>query len=306
MKKPWGLCTSFTNFSNKVCTSKHYDHKNRLIKQKENGVDNITHTTSYTYDLNDRPIQKIDTFNNTTQYEYDHITHRITNTTSPPIMSEGQILSVTTTSTYDAFGRETTKTDATGNRTTFCYNAYGSPTEIIYADGGKQSFRYTPGGRLQSQIDQDGLNVVYSYDALGRVILKSWFSSGELITKETYSYDGFNLLQKTDKAGNVTVYAYDGAGRLTREIFAGKGIRYDYDSLGRVWRIVKENELNTLCTIYKYDLLNRVLEKTHTDLTGTTLSNILYSYDADGNMATIEQNIVSVNFSHLFTIQPNW
>lgn len=286
-----GRCTSFINFSEKVKTDQTYDKNGRLTKVEEKGTDEITHVTTYAYDLYGLLIQKTDSFGNTTHYSYDPFSCKISQTDSPPITSQGKTLSVQTLSTYDDFGRAITKTDACGNLTSYQYNVYGHPTEIIYADGFQESFRYNKSGKLAKHTNQSGLITTYVYDVLNRVILKSYHSSGLELAKETFTYDGLNLLSETDREGYTTTYSYDGAGRLIQENRIGKVINYAYDPLNRVYKVTKENQENTLCIHYARDYLDQVLEKTHTDLTGMTLSKIAYTYDGDGNVSSIQRDI---------------
>ena len=61
-----GLCVFSTNFSKTLQKKMEYDHRDRLIKIEEIGVDGIVHSNSFSYDLNDNLVCKIDHFQNMT------------------------------------------------------------------------------------------------------------------------------------------------------------------------------------------------------------------------------------------------
>ncbi len=277
------------NFSHRLHTTFHHDTKGRLKEQTEKGDDGIVHTTSSEYDFYDRKIQKKDSFQNTTRYTYDPFVSEITKADFPPISSiDGQATPVSTLSSYDPFGRELTKTDGNGNTTTYHYNAYGSHTEIIHPHGGKETFRYAKNGQLSSYTDLDGTAIYYKRDVLGRVLSKTYISSdGKTLAEEIFTYNGFNLLTKTDKEGNLKQYSYDGAGRKIREDFCDQITDFNYDALGWLSTVCKHNGDNTLLIHYKRDPEGQILEECKTDASGHILYKISYSYDNDGNRETI-------------------
>jgi len=296
-----GRCISSVNFSKNIQTTIEYDLRDRVIKTEEVGYDSICHSTSFSYDSNDHLIKKIDTFKNSTEYSYDPLSQKVISTTSPSICDqEGRSISVTTISTYDAFGREISKTDANGNMTNFHYAGHALPIEIIHPDQSRETLSYTQTGLLESHINQDGLKTSYAYDILDRVTEKLFSTADKEVGSETFVYDSFNLLKKTDLEGNCTNYTYDGAGRIVSEEVLGNLITYSYDTLGRISSITNHNGENSLYTNYERDLLDRILEKKCTDALGTVLFEITYSYDLDGNVASITRNINDNNATEHF------
>lgn len=288
-----GRCLTSTNFSDRLYTTCVYDTQGRLRKQTENGNDGIVHTLSCDYDAQDRLISKLDTFENRTSFTYDPLVNEVTQTDFPPIASlDGHSVPVTTHSTYDALGRETSKTDANGNITTYRYNAYGSPIEIVHPHGAIETFRYAKNGQRIRYTDTDGLTTLYTNDILGRVLVKTTLSlEGIVLAEESYTYNGFNLLAATDKEGNVKKTFYDGAGRKIREEFCDKITDFTYDALGYLSCICKHNGLSTLFIHYERDLEGRILQERKTDASDHTLYRIDYSYDADGNRSAITRHI---------------
>ncbi len=298
-----GRCKQKTNYSNWSSKFFDYDLKGRLKTEQELGINGEKHIFRYTYDQQDRCIQKTNPFQLPTNYLHDPIANQVIKTDFPSGISvEGQAVPITTSSTYDSLGRETSKTDANGNTTYFQYNAYNSPTEVTYADGSKESYRYYKNGNLRQYTDQDGLTTTYTYDALSRILSKTYSSaSGDPLAEETYTYKGSNLIQTTDKLGKVTQYTYDGAGRKICENFAGRTTHFIYDTLSRVSSIIKENKENTLHIHYKRDLLDRVLEESKTDAQGHLLYRIGYTYDEDGNRRSVIRFIEGNPSPEIFT-----
>ena len=279
-----GRCIEETNFSQNLKEKRSYDTKGRLLEEKTIGKGDI-HTISYQYDCNDDLIQKIDSYNNIFSYSYDPLSHKVISTDSPVVLtSNGQASPVVTRSTYDAWGREISKTDANGNTTYFRYNAYDSPIEITYPNGSKESYRYTKGGRKFSYTDPEGLMIHYIYDVLDRMTSKGY---GANLGKENFLYDSFNLLEETDLEGNITHYLYEGSGRKIYEEKSGRVTTFAYDPLGRLAEIRKES----LRTYLERDLADRLIEESKTDLDNNLLYKINFAYDEDGNLNKITRYI---------------
>ncbi len=280
-----GRCIEETNFSRNLKKKRSHDTKGRLLEEKSIGKDGIIHMVSYQYDCNDDLIQKIDSHNNVFSYSYDPLSHKVVKTDSPAVLtSSGQASPVVTRSTYDAWGREVSKTDADSNTTYFRYNAYDSPVEITYPNGGKESYRYTKGGRKSSYTDSDGLTIHYTYDVFDRMTSKNY---GKNLGKENFLYDSFNLLEETDLEGNATHYLYDGSGRKIYEEKCGRVTTFAYDPLGRLAEIRKES----LRTYLKMDLADRHIKETKTGSDNNPLYKVDFAYDEDGNLNKITRYI---------------
>ncbi len=286
-----------TPFSGNLQEDRKYDTKGRLVELREIG--DQTHTTQYVYDLFDRLTHKTDPFGNTTVYTYDPVLNKISSTEKPPLSTpDNKPLPVITSSTYSPQGFEITSTDASGRTTTTRYNAYGSPAEIIYPDGGREIRTYQKNGWLKTSTDPDGLTITYSYDTFGRVKSKTFSSAGKTITKESFRYTPFHLLEETDREGYVTTYTYDPAGRKIREEREGRTTEWSYDSLGRVASVIKNHEL---VITYTRDLLGRILEETSSDAHDNLFHKISYTYDPSGNLHTITRYIHNKPATETFT-----
>lgn len=296
-----GSCISSTTPSGKAHKSMRYDAAKHLIEEIESSAE-ISHTTSSEYDLQGRLVKCSDAFGNMTHYTYDPIVSQVVKTEMPAIAStQGEPLLISTSATYDVFGRKLTETGENGATTFYRYNAYGSPVEIIYPNGSKELFSYEKDGSLASKTGRDGLTIQYKYDCLGRILSKTY---GDNLAQESFVYSSFGLLSETDKEGFTKSYSYDGAGRKIGEEFAGRRVEYSYDALGRIATICKHNDTNTLFIRYERDLDGRVVVESKTDESGNTLHKISYAYDPDGNRSAIIKEINGQQAIESFTYDP--
>jgi YD repeat-containing protein len=280
-----------TNFSQTLNQCKEYNARGQLVTVKENG-EGISRTYTYAYDSQDRLIKKIDSYNNATSYTYDPVINQPVKTELPLLFSgDGKTIPVIEKSVYNILGNPILSIDSNGNSTKSRYNAYGSPIEMIYPDQTQELFRYRKDGRLESHTLPNGLTIHYQYDILGHVIEKNFLADGQSLAKETFVYKGNLLISQSDLKGHVTYYFYDGAGRKIREERCGHATSYTYDSLGFNETTCEENGDNSLYTRFSRDLLGQVLEKVQTDVTGSVLSRIVYTYDQQGNVKSIEKEI---------------
>ena len=210
-----------------------------------------------------------------------------------------------TNNVYDPFGRVTSKADANGNITTYEYTARSGIAKILYPDGSHETYLYANDGSLLNHKDRAGLTIQYDRDVLGRTLSKTYLApNGECLGEEQFTYNGFNLISKTDLEGNLTSYTYDGADRKIKEDYAGHVTTYAYDSLSRLAKEEKQNGSNSLSIHYRRDLLGRILSEMKTDAVENILYEIAYTYDEDGNRASITRNINGNQSIETFTYDP--
>lgn len=272
-------------FSRKIQTDYLYDLRGRIKKITEQTAEE-SRSSSYCYDERDRCYKEIDCLGNPTFYEYDPVIHKVIKTTHPPIISaDGEKKEVISQSHYDPIGREEMQIDPNGHVTSFRRNIYGFPIEIIHPHEMKERFFYHKNGKLHRHIAPDGLITEYVYDRLGRIVSERLLSHTTLWS-EDFVYNGFYLIEKSDREEFKTAYVYDAAGRKIEENREGKTTAFSYDPLGRVSTVCREG---LLWTHYKRDLLGRIVEETQTDRLGTLLKTISYEYDPLGNYAAIHR-----------------
>lgn len=145
----------------------------------------------------------------------------------------------------------------------------------ISKNGKSVDFVYDPMGNIISATPQDGEPVVAEYDAFGRRTRISDPSAGTILT----NYDAFgNILSLKQCVHNskdtvVNSFAYNEVGLLAERQIIGKkkyGLKYEYDEFGRV---VKQSD-----NIYIQSI----------------------SYDSNGNVSSVEENIDDLTFKQTF------
>jgi RHS repeat-associated protein len=275
----------FKDFSGKLETYLRYDFSNRLVEKEEIGCDGIQRLTHYAYDYKHNLISEIDPQGHETQYAYD-VFGRRTEIRLPPIHTpHGEKLLPILRQSYDSSGNVCLHIDPDGAVTKSTYNAvYNKPIDVIHPDGNREKYVYDLNGTLKTHTDPEGLVTTYSYDYLSRILSKTISSQHNgILSEEHFEYQGYHLMAKTDAEGHRTVYAYDRAGRKILEECCGESIRYSYDTCSRIHLIQKGD----LCTLFEYDLLDRVIEERQESSTGELLRKERYEYDSAGNKSAI-------------------
>lgn len=267
----------FQDFGAKKVSHMSYDHSHCLIESKEESPEGLF-ITRYSYDQKGNKVASLDPHGYETSYFYDEWGHPI-QTCLPPL--DG-MLSVTEAS-YDAAGRIVRYTDGNDHTTCTTYNAYDKPILVSHPDGTEEKWSYHPNGTLKTYIDRAGQETHYIHDAFQRVTEKKSWALGKLLSEESWSYNGLNLISYTDSQGTTTLYFYDGAGRKIEERSPGKTTLFTYDSLGRLHTRADGKQISRMT----YDLLGRMIKKTKCSPSGEPLSSSTYTYDFSGNLSTL-------------------
>lgn len=264
-----------------------YDYSNRLIAKEEVLADGTRLGEHYKYNVLNQKVSATNIYGNETTFSYDALGHLVSTTYAPTVSETGQIVQTVLKATYDALGNPLTKTDGKGMVTESLCTARGKPYLIRFPDCTIEKNEYSLDGLLVKNINAHGLVTQYEYDYQGRVLKQEAFSeNGELLSKHTYVYNTFHLLSEVDANGNQTNYFYDGAGRLTRTLKGTCCVQTDYDLSGRIARNSVYDEThpeNAIVTLFKYDILNRVVEETLEDYQGKIQKKTEYVYDEVGN-----------------------
>ena len=285
------------DFSGKEITFE-YDLCNRLIKKTIEDFEN-SYTEEYGYDLKHNKIWEKDSKGNIILFTPDAAGNIIETRSQSKIEDTfGKRENLINHFSYDGLNRLIEKTDPLGYLIETEYNIFDKPTQIIHPDGTKEENIYNLDGTLSSYINQEGTQTKYEYDYKQRITSKKIYSpKDELLQEESFEYNAFDLISKTDAEGNITKYTYDGAGRKIKEEFFSKEEqllskeKLFYDSLGFV---EKKIEAETLVTIYTRDNLGRVKEKLKQDIQGNILSKIKYKYDDQDNIKELFSYITIV------------
>ena len=184
----------------------------------------------------------------------------------------------TSRSTFDANGKELSRTDALGRKTEFIYDQLGQLIKTVYPDGTRTQTAYDNVGNVVATINQLGQRTAYEYDALDR-LMAVIDTAGK---RTSYEYDEVgNLVKQTDALGYVTRFEYDGLGRMTATVRPlGQRSKTEYDSVGR---IVKTTDFNGDIITYQYNALNQLIGK-HLLAEGITVG---FSYSGGGKRESV-------------------
>ena len=193
---------------------------------------------------------------------------------------------VTNSFAYDAYRRETVRTDGRGNATTNAYDSLGRLASATDPTGATTSYAYDAAGRLAAVTNAIGVATVYEYDVRGN---KTYEGGGTYPV--SYAYDAFNVMTnmttfrneavgRADPSapqGDTTTWIYDEAtGHLIQKLYAdGKGPAYTYTDSGN---LATRTWARGVVTTYAYDGWNSLTNMAYSDGTPT----ISLAYDALG------------------------
>ena len=301
-------------------------HTQRLSYDKVGNVVSSTspngNASTQAFDALDRLVTTVAPDNGSTSRSYDALDN-LTSHTDP--------ISVTTQFVYDGFGDVIQEVSPDRGTSTYWYDAAGRL--IQSSDGRGQVIAYTrdylgrvtskvPQGRPASEAvtfywDAGGLSGSYDVGHLAKVV------DGSGTTQFQYDHRG-NLLARQQTIGTGAAqlaYAYDLADRITQITYpSGRLVKYDYDSEGRVSSVETKATASvgtwtTLSNAYAYEPFGSVKAMTlgnglavaydwgndgrlasrrlYRTVDGTNLSYLTYRYDADDNIAAIDDQLSS-------------
>ena len=136
-------------------------------------------------------------------------------------------------------------------------------------------------------MDPDLRSITYAYDGdTSRTRTTQYNADSSVADVLTFTYDANgNMLTATDDAGTVTM-TYNGDQLVTRTDPFGKTLTYGYDSAGNV---VSEADSLGGVTTTTYDG-NQMMTKSYVDSTTHLVSD--FTYDGDGNLLTVSRYAV--------------
>jgi RHS repeat-associated protein len=224
-------------------------------------------TVDYTYDARSNLLTTVDA-SGTTSFTYDPITNRLTRVDTP----NGRFLSFA----YDTAGRRTQMAGSNGYTVNYTYNAAGL-LEFVRDGGGALVAGYTYDNTgLVRRVDLgNGTFTTYDYDLAGQLTsLINHAPGGAVNSSFAYVYNNLGQPTRVTTPAGATDYAYDDAGQLVRVTLpTGRVITYEYDVFGTRTRVVDDG----VATNYTSNAIHAV----------TAVGSVSYSYDADGNLTTI-------------------
>ncbi|MBL0393036.1 LysM peptidoglycan-binding domain-containing protein [Ramlibacter monticola] len=258
-------------------------------------VDPLNARRSTSYDAFDRVLTQTDALGRVTSYAYDRTTRSMTVTTPEGISTttvqtrHGQVQSIrdgkgqltsytydrngkllatatpltTTSSIYDALGREIETRDANGFKVATVYDAAGRVlTRRVDPTGLNLTTTYSYDGKGQAVVvtDPNGVATTTQFDNRGQVLRQTVDPTG-LNLETVYSYDASgHVLTVTRPSGTVTEYAYDAQGRRVQERVDPAGLAltrsWAYDGNGNV---TSSTDARGNVTRYAYDADDRLV-----------------------------------------------
>ena len=300
-----------------LVTAMGYDALERLVSVDDPAEGLIRRT----YNAAGEVTEHINGDGEVNRYTYDAVS-RLTSTTDPAgyaksfaYDSRDNVTTVTdgrggvTGFTYDALGRMVSRTNPIGEVMTRAYDPRDNLTELTREDGtvevaiydglGRRiqvitpdntlSYAYDANGNLTAAADDDS-RVTFTYDARNRLATTTTDGSVGPQPQVTLSY-GYDALDRrlsmSDDMGGVTQYAWDGEDRLsTLTAPWGTSYSFGYDADGRRTSL---NSSSGRASTWSYadGLLTGL---THAQ-SGVALSDLVYSYDPDGQLTAIVDNL---------------
>lgn len=233
-----------------------YDELGRILQ----AVGANGQTTGFTHDVEDNLSTMTDAIGFQTTNSYDAL-NRLTD-----IVDRA---SYTTSMEHDDLDQLTQFTDPRGIETQMVYNGFGDLLSEVSADRGTMSYSYDSRGLVTSMTDGRGVVMTYAYDDGGRITDKEFPSDPSL--DQTFIYFPSTSTQVYNR-GNLRL-AYDQTGR------SDLANHNDRNALRNDWRTIETIK-------YRLNYFpNGEGEITRLDYPSG--SRALYTYDADGQVATV-------------------
>ncbi|KDN13839.1 cytidine deaminase-like fold-containing protein [Snodgrassella communis] len=201
-------------------------------------------------------------------------------------------ISLMTSISYNEQGLPASITNPDGSTFMARYDAYGNIIKTIDALGGEISNSWDEMGNLESITDPGGRSYTFSYDNNGNLIKETGASGNQT----EYIYNTVDqLIAQKDANGNEIHYQYDQTGNLIEESYFAKGqttaeqrITYSYNDAGQLTGVNQSGDTQSSFN-YVLDKLGRRIKETITYQSNNQKisKELKYSYDADGNLASI-------------------
>ncbi|WP_165987385.1 RHS repeat domain-containing protein [Streptomyces sp. YIM 98790] len=290
-----GLLKSTTDGNNRTETL-YYDTAGQLIRLNDRRSKNWYLTwdadgnqaslqsptgalTTYTHDADGQLVTVTDPRGNDTgadpadftwTYDYDPA-GLLTSVTDP--------VGTTTSTAHDGRGLVISRTDGLGESTDYTYDALGRIESVTDPGGGTTAYTYDTAGNLATRTDANNHTTTYTYDPAGRTtsITDPLGRTREM----AYDLDG-NPIETINARGQTTTYTLDPLGQLLQTDYSDTtpDVTLTYNGAGQVTQITDGTGTRSYG--------NRDGEgRPRTVTLPTGQGSIAYTYDADGNIASI-------------------
>jgi RHS repeat-associated protein len=236
-------------------------------------VDPIGRTTTYTYDLNQIDLVKVQQSSSSSPQSQDTIaTYTGWNSQHRP-QTMTDAANQTTQFSYNAQGQLKTVTDALLNVWTLIYDPNGYLKTIQYPTNDQIQLTYDSFGRVQTVTGTDGYTVTYDYDALDRLTKRTYPDQ----TYEQFTYTLLDLTTVRDRLGNTSTLVYDNNRKLTD--FYDRLNRHSHFTWCPTCGALKGlTDGNDNLTAFDQDVEGRLKTKTYPDM-----KVITYNYEPTTN-----------------------
>ena len=269
-----------------------FDSRDQLVRVDEY-LDGVVHSTSYTFDPLGYMTRVTDPLGNTRSNTYDYLGR---------MLSEEDLHNPTdttfgvTTYVHDDEGNVITKQTPNGDTLAYTYdslnrllteniNGVTIPTVSYVYDQATNGI-----GRVSSITSTGGVKD-YGYDILGRVLSDTKTIDGTVfILQKQYDRQG-NVESLTYPDGTAVTNGYESSGSLQSVSVDGQAVvtNVDYAPTGLNSSITFSNGITTTDT-FDPNQLYRLTKRVSQNTAGDKLQDIDYSYDAVGNILTIQDN----------------
>ncbi|MFE7166304.1 polymorphic toxin type 28 domain-containing protein [Streptomyces sp. NPDC057616] len=233
-----GRLISETDFDGRTLAYSH-DAAGRLVSR----TNALGQTTRFEHDALGRVLRK-DSAGRLTTYSYEP-DGRLSSAVGPDVtllreFDRGGNLTLetvngrTSTFTYDALGRKTSRTTPSGAVSTYAYDAADNLVHLVSA-GRTIAFEHDGSGRELVRRIGGAITVTSVFDEVGRLTGQATTrpGSGQTVQERSYTYraDGY-LVGMDDRLNGSRQFTLDVGGRVTEVRAAGWTERYAYDEVG--------------------------------------------------------------------------
>jgi len=293
---------------------KQYDTYGNLWKESYPYKTGSPTYIQYSYDLYNRLEEKSE-IGKTTSYSYSGLSTTVndgTMSTTTTTDALGRVVSVTDPAgtinyTLNGAGNPTSisapDSSSNGITTSITYDTYGRRKTITDPSSGTTTYNYHgTEGYLQSETNAKNQTTSYVYDIYGRMTQKT---SPEFYTTYTYNNNLNKITAETSSNGTSTTYSYDALGRLsstTENAVDSKWLKKDYTyTSGRVSAIKYTSQSGVLTTENYYYTNGHM---TSVKLNGTTSIFNITSENNQGRVAYMGTGGISRNYSYTISGYP--
>jgi len=211
------------------------------------------------------------------------------------------------TYSYTANGQQATVADARGNLSTMEYDGFDRLSKLRFpvttVPGGTSSttdyeeYGYDQASKRTSVRRRDGQVISYTYDLLGREIVKDIPGGTAADVYTAYDLRGLVLSSRfASTSGSGVIATYDKAGRMLTEATFGRTLSYAYDDAGNRTKVTWPE--TAFFVDYLYNPANQLTEMREKGLTTAATKPGAFTYDQLGRRTVLGRNQLTTTWSY--------